>query len=57
VLLGEYTKYLFSWGRLAVLEPSGVTFRPNATGRIQYGGAPPGQEPALGVEAANLPGQ
>jgi uncharacterized SAM-binding protein YcdF (DUF218 family) len=57
VLLGEYTKYLFSWGRLSVLEPTGISFRPNATGQIEYGDAPPGQEPAHGVEAANLPGQ
>jgi uncharacterized SAM-binding protein YcdF (DUF218 family) len=57
VLLGEYTKYLLSWGRLAALEPVGLTFRTGGAGRIQYGDAPPGNEPELAVEAANRSGR
>ena len=50
VLVSEYTKYLFSWVRITLLEPIGVAFQPTEALRFDYGSASPGQEPPAPLE-------
>jgi uncharacterized SAM-binding protein YcdF (DUF218 family) len=56
VILVEYTKYIFTWARLAAGAAAGVSSSPETAAKIDYGEARPGQEPQSLWEAANGPG-
>lgn len=56
VVLVEYTKYVFAWTRLAAASAIGVSSGPGTVARIDYGKAPPGNEPQALWEAAKAPG-